>query len=135
MNMGIVMQAGGLFTDPRWIDGNWDIAQFKDAKGETDWDAVIDAESTRRRYLEAFPEVSTLEDEVKFDTNMVPWWVWVRRFHLPEAEKINGVSLPLFICLRVSNYAASLLPLLSHLSFSSEYYALRPQQPLYSQEI
>ena len=55
-----------------------------------DWDAVIDAEASRRRYLEAYPEPSTFEDEVKFDTSMVPWWVWVRRFHLPEAEKVNG---------------------------------------------
>ena len=88
--MGVVMQPGGKFSDPRWVGGNWDFAQFKDAAGEMNWDAVIDAESTRRRYLEAFPEVSTNEDEVKFDTNMVPWWAWVRRFHLPEAEKING---------------------------------------------
>ena len=29
------------------------------------------------------------EDGV-FDTSVVPWWVWVKRFHLPEAEKING---------------------------------------------
>ena len=21
---------------------------------------------------------------------MVPWWAWVRRFHLPEAERVNG---------------------------------------------
>ena len=90
MSMGMMMQPGGKFTDPRWIDGNWDMNLFKDASGEVNWDAVIDAEATRRRYLEAFPEVSTLEDEVKFDTNMVPWWAWVRRFHLPEAEKING---------------------------------------------
>lgn len=20
----------------------------------------------------------------------VPWWAWVKRFHLPEAEKLNG---------------------------------------------
>lgn len=26
----------------------------------------------------------------QFDTSVVPWWAWVRRFHLPEAERING---------------------------------------------
>ena len=25
-----------------------------------------------------------------FDTAEIPWWAWVRRFHLPEAEKLNG---------------------------------------------
>lgn len=25
-----------------------------------------------------------------FDTSEIPWWAWVRRFHLPEAEKLNG---------------------------------------------
>lgn len=27
---------------------------------------------------------------MKFDTSMVPWWAWVKRFHLPQAEMING---------------------------------------------
>jgi hypothetical protein len=27
------------------VDGNWDLPQFKMASGETDWDAVIDAEA------------------------------------------------------------------------------------------
>jgi len=27
---------------------------------------------------------------VLFDTAEIPWWAWVRRFHLPEAEKLNG---------------------------------------------
>ena len=26
----------------------------------------------------------------QFDTSVIPWWAWVRRFHLPEAEQING---------------------------------------------
>lgn len=25
-----------------------------------------------------------------FDTAEIPWWAWVKRFHLPEAEKLNG---------------------------------------------
>ena len=34
----------GKFSDPRWVSGTWDLAQFNGANGETDWDAVIDAE-------------------------------------------------------------------------------------------
>lgn len=83
-------QPGDKFSDPRWVKGTWDFAQFKAADGNTDWDAVIDAEAGRRRYLEAFPEPSLNEDEVKFDTSMVPLWAWVKRFHLPQAELING---------------------------------------------
>lgn len=82
--------ATGKFMDARWVNGTWDLAQFKVASGETDWDSVIDAEIVRRRALEQMPEPSELEDEVKFDTSVVPWWAWVRRFHLPEAERING---------------------------------------------
>jgi hypothetical protein len=26
----------------------------------------------------------------QFDTSVIPWWAWVRRFHLPQAEQING---------------------------------------------
>ncbi|GFH28894.1 uncharacterized protein HaLaN_27460, partial [Haematococcus lacustris] len=33
---------------------------------------------------------STNEEPVLFDTAEIPWWAWVRRFHLPEAEKLNG---------------------------------------------
>ena len=80
----------GKFMDDRWVDGTWDVSRFKSKSGETDWDAVIDAEVVRRRLLEENPEVSTLEGEVKFDTSEIPWWAWVRRFHLPQAEQING---------------------------------------------
>ena len=34
----------GKFADPRWVNGTCDLAQFNGANGETDWDAVIDAE-------------------------------------------------------------------------------------------
>ncbi len=31
----------GRFRDDRWTaDGRWDMSQFKDSKGEVDWDAV-----------------------------------------------------------------------------------------------
>ena len=44
----------------------------------------------RRRILEENPQASSLTDTVEFDTSIIPWWAWVKRFHLPEAEKING---------------------------------------------
>ncbi len=39
---GTFMQiVDGRFRDDRWTaDGRWDLAQFKDSKGEVDWDAV-----------------------------------------------------------------------------------------------
>ena len=78
------------WSDARWVKGRWDYSQFKAASGETDWDAVLDAEVVRRRALEENPTPSVMEDPVNFDTSEVPWWVWVRRYHLPEAELVNG---------------------------------------------
>ena len=43
----------------------------------------------RRRLLEDSPIASTNEDPVFFDTDQIPWWAWVKRFHLPEV----GISL------------------------------------------
>lgn len=80
----------GYFKDDRWVDGTWDFAQFPGKDGETDWDAVIDAEMARRKMLEDQPLPSRLDSPVNFDTGMIPWWAWVKRFHLPEAEKLNG---------------------------------------------
>ncbi|OIW10336.1 hypothetical protein TanjilG_28087 [Lupinus angustifolius] len=77
------------FTDPRWVEGTWDLKQFK-KDGTTDWDAVIDAEARRRKWLEDNPESSSNDNLVVFDTSIVPWWAWVKRFHLPEAELLNG---------------------------------------------
>jgi hypothetical protein len=39
---GTFMQiVDGRFRDDRWTaDGRWDLSQFKDSKGEVDWDAV-----------------------------------------------------------------------------------------------
>ena len=45
---------------------------------------VIDAEMARRKLLEESPIPSTQEEPVLFDTSEIPWWAWVRRFHLPE---------------------------------------------------
>ncbi|KAL5973780.1 hypothetical protein ACLOJK_030437 [Asimina triloba] len=76
------------FEDPKWVGGTWDLKRFaKD--GKTDWDAVIDAEVRRRKWLEQKPEASTNEEPVVFDTNIIPWWAWMKRFHLPEAELLN----------------------------------------------
>ena len=80
----------GRFADDRWADGRWILSKFAAADGSTDWDAVIDAEMARRKLLEATPLASLSDDPVNFDTSEIPWWAWMRRFHLPEAEKLNG---------------------------------------------
>ncbi|CAK9225739.1 unnamed protein product [Sphagnum troendelagicum] len=81
---------GEKFTYSRWVAGTWDIAQFTDGNGKVDWDAVIDAEVVRRKWLEDNPEASSNLEPVLFETSTVPWWAWVKRFHLPEAEVLNG---------------------------------------------
>ena len=48
---------------------------------------VIDAEMARRKLLEESPIPSTNEEPVFFDTAEIPWWAWVRRFHLPEVRR------------------------------------------------
>ncbi|XP_072969735.1 light-harvesting complex-like protein 3 isotype 1, chloroplastic [Typha angustifolia] len=77
------------FKDPRWVKGTWDLKQFE-KDGRADWDAVIDAEARRRKWLEDYPEESSNDDAVVFDTSIIPWWAWIKRFHLPEAERLNG---------------------------------------------
>eukprot|EP01018_Ginkgo_biloba_P019726 Gb_09006 [translate_table: standard] len=44
----------------------------------------------RRKWLEDKPEALSSNEPVIFDTSLVPWWAWVKRFHLPEAELLNG---------------------------------------------
>ncbi len=53
---------------------------------------VIDAEMERRRLLEESPIPSTNEEPVLFDTAEIPWWAWVRRFHLPEVRPAAWMS-------------------------------------------
>ncbi|KAL1316069.1 light-harvesting complex-like protein 3 isotype 2, chloroplastic [Arachis hypogaea] len=77
------------FGDPRWVGGTWDLTQFQ-KNGNTDWDSVIDAEASRRKWLEDNPESSSNDNPVVFDTSIIPWWAWMKRFHLPEAEQLNG---------------------------------------------
>ncbi|MEW5307547.1 MAG: hypothetical protein WDW36_009935 [Sanguina aurantia] len=80
----------GRFLDDRWVGGRWVLSEFKMADGEMNWDLVIDAEMARRKLLEDLPIPSTNEEPVLFDTSEIPWWAWIKRFHLPEAEKLNG---------------------------------------------
>ncbi|XP_026657330.2 light-harvesting complex-like protein 3 isotype 1, chloroplastic [Phoenix dactylifera] len=77
------------FKDPRWVGGTWDLKQFEKV-GKIDWAAVIDAEARRRKWLEDYPEASSNEESIIFDTSIIPWWAWIQRFHLPEAERLNG---------------------------------------------
>ncbi|WVZ78073.1 hypothetical protein U9M48_025838 [Paspalum notatum var. saurae] len=44
----------------------------------------------RRKWLEDYPEATNTDQAVVFDTSIIPWWAWMKRFHLPEAEKLNG---------------------------------------------
>ncbi|MED6116390.1 hypothetical protein PIB30_099867 [Stylosanthes scabra] len=77
------------FEDPKWVAGTWDLTQFHN-NGTTDWDSLIDAEARRRKWLEDNPESSSNDNPVVFDTSIIPWWAWMKRFHLPEAEQLNG---------------------------------------------
>ena len=49
------------------------------------------SEVRRRKWLEDNPESSSNDDPVVFDTSIIPWWAWIKRFHLPEAELLNGL--------------------------------------------
>ncbi|XP_020217652.1 light-harvesting complex-like protein 3 isotype 1, chloroplastic [Cajanus cajan] len=85
-----VETSDSAFEDPRWVGGTWDLKQFQKTNGNTDWDAVIDAEVKRRKWLWGNPEASTNDSPVVFNTAIIPWWAWIKRFHLPEAELLNG---------------------------------------------
>ncbi|KAL1213966.1 Light-harvesting complex-like protein 3 isotype 2 [Cardamine amara subsp. amara] len=77
------------FEDAKWINGTWDLKQFE-KDGKMDWDSVIVAEAKRRKWLEDSPETTTNDEPVLFDTSIIPWWAWMKRYHLPEAELLNG---------------------------------------------
>jgi len=55
-------------------------------------------EARRRKWLEDYPEATNTDEAVVFDTSIIPWWAWMKRFHLPEAEKLNGYHQALFFC-------------------------------------
>ncbi|VVB08225.1 unnamed protein product [Arabis nemorensis] len=77
------------FEDAKWVNGTWDLKKFE-KDGKTDWDSVIVAEAKRRKWLEDNPETTTNDEPVLFDTSIIPWWAWMKRYHLPEAELLNG---------------------------------------------
>ncbi|XP_062087157.1 light-harvesting complex-like protein 3 isotype 1, chloroplastic [Humulus lupulus] len=77
------------FSDLRWKNGTWDLNKFV-LNGKMDWDGLIVAEAKRRKFLELFPEASTNEDPVLFLTSIIPWWAWLKRSHLAEAELLSG---------------------------------------------
>uniref|UniRef100_A0A1J3EAB7 Lil3 protein n=1 Tax=Noccaea caerulescens TaxID=107243 RepID=A0A1J3EAB7_NOCCA len=77
------------FQDAKWVNGTWDLQQFE-KEGKTDWDSVIVAEAKRRKWLEDNPETTSNDEPVLFDTSIIPWWAWMKRYHLPEAELLNG---------------------------------------------
>ncbi|KAG7532386.1 hypothetical protein ISN45_Aa08g000750 [Arabidopsis thaliana x Arabidopsis arenosa] len=77
------------FEDAKWVNGTWDLKQFE-KDGKTDWDSVIVSEAKRRKWLEDNPETTSNDEPVLFDTSIIPWWAWMKRYHLPEAELLNG---------------------------------------------
>ncbi|CAH8318368.1 unnamed protein product [Eruca vesicaria subsp. sativa] len=77
------------FKDAKWVNGTWDLKQFE-KEGKTDWDSVIVSEAKRRKWLEDNPETTSNDEPVLFDTSIIPWWAWMKRYHLPEAELLNG---------------------------------------------
>ncbi|KAB2598452.1 hypothetical protein D8674_001372 [Pyrus ussuriensis x Pyrus communis] len=77
------------FRDERWKNGTWDLNMFS-KNGKMDWDGIILAEAKRRKFLELHPEASMNDDPVVFRSSIIPWWAWMMRSYLPEAELING---------------------------------------------
>lgn len=49
------------------------------------------SEVRRRKWLKDHLESSSNDDPVVFRSSIIPWWPWVKRFHLPEAELLNGI--------------------------------------------
>ncbi|CAI0449709.1 unnamed protein product [Linum tenue] len=83
-------ESGGMkFVDERWKKGTWDLNMFV-ADGKMDWDCLITAEAKRRKHLELFPEATRNEEPVVFRSSIIPWWAWLKRSYLPEAELLNG---------------------------------------------
>eukprot|EP00468_Gymnochlora_sp_CCMP2014_P003618 CAMPEP_0167753690 /NCGR_PEP_ID=MMETSP0110_2-20121227/7858_1 /TAXON_ID=629695 /ORGANISM="Gymnochlora sp., Strain CCMP2014" /LENGTH=178 /DNA_ID=CAMNT_0007639493 /DNA_START=219 /DNA_END=755 /DNA_ORIENTATION=- len=80
----------GKFVDYRWKEGTWDTQQFQTSEGKVDWDAIIDAEIARRKIVIDNQLAMDTSQDITFNAAEIPWWAWVKRFHLPEAEKLNG---------------------------------------------
>ncbi|KAH7537743.1 hypothetical protein FEM48_Zijuj03G0125400 [Ziziphus jujuba var. spinosa] len=73
----------------RWKNGTWHLNMFV-KNGKIDWDSVIVAEARRRKFLQVHPEASSNEEPVVFRSFIIPWWAWLLRSYLPEAELLNG---------------------------------------------
>ncbi|XP_023551912.1 light-harvesting complex-like protein 3 isotype 1, chloroplastic [Cucurbita pepo subsp. pepo] len=80
---------GKTFTDERWKNGTWDLNMFV-KNGKMDWEGVIVAEAKRRKFLELYPETATNHEPVLFRSSIIPWWAWLTRSYLPQAELLNG---------------------------------------------
>ncbi|XP_043719231.1 light-harvesting complex-like protein 3 isotype 1, chloroplastic [Telopea speciosissima] len=66
------------FYDERWKNGTRDLNMF------------VKDEARRRKFLELYPEAATTKAPVLFMSSIIPWWAWLKRSHLPEAELLNG---------------------------------------------
>ncbi|XVF49457.1 hypothetical protein PTKIN_Ptkin04bG0014200 [Pterospermum kingtungense] len=66
------------FRDERWKNGTWDLNMF------------VRNEARRRKFLEMHPEATTNQEPVQFRSTIIPWWAWLMRTYLPEAELLNG---------------------------------------------
>ncbi|XP_038875279.1 light-harvesting complex-like protein 3 isotype 1, chloroplastic [Benincasa hispida] len=80
---------GEKFTDKRWKNGTWDLNMFV-KNGKMDWEGVIVAEAKRRKFLELYPEAATNQEPVLFRSSVIPWWAWLTKSYLPQAELLNG---------------------------------------------
>ncbi|XP_060182567.1 light-harvesting complex-like protein 3 isotype 1, chloroplastic [Lycium barbarum] len=93
LNSNGSFEVARIFEDGRWIGGTWDLKKFE-KDGKVYQECIIDsyscAEVRRRKWLEDNPESSSNDDPVLFDTSIIPWWAWMKRSHLPEAECLNG---------------------------------------------
>ncbi|KAH7537760.1 hypothetical protein FEM48_Zijuj03G0127100 [Ziziphus jujuba var. spinosa] len=52
--------------------------------------SMLNIEARRRTFLEVNPEASTNEEPVVFRSSIIPWWAWLLRSYLPEAELLKG---------------------------------------------
>jgi hypothetical protein len=52
------------------------------------------AEAKRRKIIELYPNTCTNEEPVLFRSSIIPWWAWLKRSYLPEAELLNGKKSP-----------------------------------------
>ncbi|CAA2960233.1 light-harvesting complex 3 isotype 1, chloroplastic [Olea europaea subsp. europaea] len=49
-------------------------------------DTPCSPEARSRKFREKHPEVATHGDQVLFRSSIIPWWVWIKHSHFPEAK-------------------------------------------------